>query len=70
MEDVNGREYAKLSDLKEGDIVELDRDFSCMSGIVEIFHSDDGLYFVCIYGRHYLIGQMEADGSLTGIYPT
>ena len=32
MKDKNGREYAKLSQVKAGDILEIDNDFDCHAG--------------------------------------
>lgn len=77
--DVNGRAYARLDELKPGDMVELDDGFTCHdAGIVEVkadaAEPDDRLYFDCVddNGRpqqHHLVGQLDDDGYLVGIYP-
>lgn len=73
--DIQGREYARLSQLKAGDRVQVDRDFTCIIPFsIRIVREDEqGLYIKCIEGNHYLDGQLdEADGDdqiLIGIYP-
>lgn len=74
MQDIQGREYAKLSQLKAGDIVTVDGDMDCMKPwsqhIVEV--DDFGLSIPCKHGAHYLNGQLrdetDKDDSLIGIY--
>jgi hypothetical protein len=61
---------AKLSEVKEGSLVELDDSFACRSaGEVEVKADKLGqLFFTCGEGRHYLLGQANADGTLEGIF--
>lgn len=76
--DVNGRPYARLEQLKPGDMVELDDGFTCHeAGIVEVKEDadepDDTLYFDCVDDdgrphRHHLVGQLDDDGFLVGVY--
>jgi len=69
--DKNGREYAKLDQLKAGDHVEIDDGFTCMSAGTTIVHEGAGgeLYIPCSCGRHFLSGQHDGDNWLVGIYP-
>ncbi len=61
--------WAKLTQVKVGDKVQIDAGFSCCdSGIVVIHNDDDDLYFLCQHGRHYLAGQAAAEENLVGIY--
>lgn len=58
----------KLSDLQPGDKIKLDSGFTCApASITEVLQADDGLYFKCSHGRHYLEGQERDDGELEGI---
>lgn len=68
--DKNGRPYAKLSELKAGDKIELDAGFSCHgAGVVEIKQNTLGtLYFECEDGNHRLDGQADDGEHLIGIY--
>ncbi len=69
--DVNGREYAKLCDVTDGDIVELDSGFTCVNPGKYIVHRDNGggaLFIECSEGKHLLDGQEGDDGYLIGIY--
>lgn len=77
MKDKQGREYAKLSQLKAGDIVWVDDGFDCMkrwSPRVVIAEASDyrpgnELYIKCKSGMHGLEGQLTNDNdSLIGIY--
>lgn len=69
--DTNGREYAKLADLKVGDMIEIDAGFTCApAGIHEVRAISDGLYFKCDETYHLLEGQLDPDGYLVGIYQT
>ena len=69
MQDKSGREYAKLSALNPGDRIELDSGFTCAQpGYHTVFQSDDGLYFRCTHGRHYLKGQCDDNEYCIGIY--
>ncbi len=72
MKDKQGREYAKLSDLKVGDTVQVDDGFTCMEpwSKKEVRQSSDGVLFVeCSELEHCLDGQLADDrDSLIGIY--
>ena len=79
MHDLNGRPYAKLSELKVGDQIELDSGFTCHPpGVVVVKGDDRGLFFDCAgdrdppYGlfdeRHYLDGQADDGEHLIGVY--
>ncbi len=60
--------WAKLSELKAGDKVILDNGFDCHeAAIVEVKAHDDGLYFDCKEGRHYLAGQADDGEHCVGI---
>lgn len=70
--DLQGRAYAKLSELKAGDYIQTDGDFTCRHpwalGMVHV--DDDGcLYITCDKGDHWLDGQLDDDGdTLVGVY--
>jgi hypothetical protein len=68
--DIKERRYAKLSELKEGDKIELDGDFTCQRKGVHFVHKDEhgGLYFNCREGRHLLDGQADDGEHCVGIY--
>ena len=67
--DKNGREYAKLSDLKKGDPIELDDGFTCLFvQQTPVFEQETGLYFPCNHGMHFLKGQDDGDGYCVGVY--
>lgn len=70
--DIQGRPYAKLSELKEGDAIELDGGFTCQRKGVHFVHKDERgqLYFNCIDGRHSLEGQADDGEHCVGIYRT
>lgn len=70
MDDVNGRPYAKLYELKAGDKVELDASFPChKAGIVKLSKSDlDKLGFKCAAGFHEISGQADIGGNCIGVY--
>jgi len=64
-----GRPYAKISELKEGDEIELDSGFTCQRQGVHFVHDDGGrLYFNCVEGRHFLDGQADDGEHCIGIY--
>ena len=70
MKDKYGREYAKLSQLYEGNHVQVSG-FSCIDqdGVRLVKYSPNGLYVDCDHGYHFLSGQLETDGdSLIGVY--
>lgn len=71
--DKNGRPYAKLSELKVGDKVEVDGNFDCMrkGEIKEIKKYRDGSLIIDCNSKngHWLEGQKdEGSDSLIGIY--
>lgn len=71
--DKSGREYAKLSELKGGTMIELDEGFTCHKAgpvMVQGASGEGGLYFRCDAGLHFLDGQLAKDGDhLVGVYP-
>jgi hypothetical protein len=69
--DVHGREYAKLSELKPGDRLEIDGGFPCIHrGRKRTVRRDEGGLFVgCLSGQHYLDGQADDGEHLVGMYP-
>lgn len=68
--DTSGRPWAKLSELKEGDKIELDSGFTChAAGPIEVRADPKGdLYFPCKEGRHMLDGQADDGEHLVGVY--
>lgn len=68
--DKSGREYARLSQLQAGDVVELDSDFTChKAGRTVLGENESGLFFICNEGNHQLDGQLAEDGDhLVGVY--
>jgi hypothetical protein len=68
--DENGRPWAKLSELKAGDKVELDGGFLCHgAGVVEVKQNALGtLYFECQDGNHRFDSQADDGEHLIGIY--
>lgn len=71
--DARGRAYARHAELREGQRIELDDGFDCVEHNPEhpttrtVLKDEQGLYFVCKSGKHYLAGQVEGD-VLIGIY--
>lgn len=59
----------KLTDLWEGMVVVVDDEFTCMrAGHKRVHRDDEGeFYLTCSEGRHYLDGQENEDGELSGI---
>jgi len=58
----------KLIDVQPGDALIADAGFTCVKpGRVSVKKSDNGLYFDCSEGRHYLDGQVNDEGSLVGL---
>lgn len=58
----------RLSDLIEGDIIVIDDGFTCAkAGEHRVYADDDGLFFYCREGKHYLDGQEDETGYLIGI---
>lgn len=68
--DNNGRPWAKLSELKADDAIELDEGFTCRSTrFATVFKDEDGdLYFRCSHGKHFLSGQAADGKHCVGIY--
>ncbi len=66
--DKAGRAYAKLSELKPGDKVELDDGFTCHPAGVVILYQRNGLYFDCHEGGHNLLGQADDGEHCVGVY--
>ncbi len=66
--DKYGREYAKLSALKDGDFIKIDSGFTCAPASVRSVRQDErGLYFKCSDGNHYLAGQADDGEHCVGI---
>lgn len=63
------KSYIKLDELAPGDRV-LVGGFTCVKdgSTVEVQHADDGLWFRCSHGRHYLSGQLDTNGDLVGLW--
>jgi hypothetical protein len=71
--DVHGRPYLTTAQARAGAVVTVDGDFDCVIGWSqhELIHDEeeDGLYFRCEAGRHFLSGQYEEDGDCyVGLY--
>lgn len=67
--DKSGKPYAKLSELKVNDKVMLNASFSCHSGGETVLEQDEqGLYFKCKVGKHYISGQAVNGEHCVGIY--
>lgn len=67
------REFASLASLAEGDVVELDGGFTCVTKAQckarTLGRDDVGLYFECKEGKHYLDGQTDDDSDkVVGVY--
>ena len=62
---------AKLKELKAGDVVYTDAGFTCLdAGKHHVHEDEDGLYIKCDEGRHYLEGQINDHGTLSGVSHT
>lgn len=68
--DKSGRPWAKLSELKAGDVVETDSGFPCMTtGRYTVYEDRKGeLTVSCLEGKHYLCGHDPACDSIVGVY--
>lgn len=71
--DRNGREWAKVSDIKEGSIISTDSNMGCVPMGTRLKVEYDGprdwLYFNCAGERHYLGGHLNDEGThYVGIY--
>jgi len=63
----------KYSDLKAGDLVQTDANFTCMPTGKHVVQEDcRGLFIHCTHGNHYLVGQVNGESEeLVGIsYPS
>jgi hypothetical protein len=73
MKDKQRRLYARLPDLKVGDYVVVDGDFTCLEpwSRHEVLGEKDNLYIKCTSGNHFLDAQLQehTKGYLMGIYP-
>lgn len=62
--------FAELKSVKAGDILKTDGGFTCMpEGVLRKVQADGegNLYISCDDGEHYLDGQADARGHLTGL---
>lgn len=68
--DKQGRQWARLSELKEGDKIELDSGFTCASGRKILKVTPDGLAFDCAEGiaAHVISGQADDGEHCVGVY--
>jgi hypothetical protein len=60
----------KLTDIRPGDVLIADAGFTCMrdQSEHEVFKDNGGhLYIRCSEGAHYLNGQLNDDGTLSGL---
>ena len=58
----------KLTDLKEGDLIQLDKGFTCTNAdFVIVVNQNNRLGFICNEGFHFLDGQLGEDDSLIGV---
>lgn len=70
MKDNQGREYLKLTEATEGQIVELDDGFTChKAGKVKLRYWNNELVFECKDGVHTIAGQADDGVYCIGIYP-
>lgn len=68
--DKAGRPWAKLSEIKAGELIELDSGFTCArAGQIQVYARASGeLFFYCEDGTHLLLGQADDGEHLVGIY--
>ncbi len=70
--DLAGIEYAKLSEVKEGDVLRCDDGFTCMSMMAAelVVHkrADGTLWVPCRAGMHDLDGQCDDGDHIVGMY--
>lgn len=70
--DLQGRAYAKVDEVKFGDVIQVDAGFPCIeANSVHVVDEDDTAIFIpCQHGKHYLDGQISDDGkTYVGVYP-
>lgn len=66
----DGREWVRLSALKEGDLIVADGGFDCMAAGSHYVKQRDGrLYVTCRSGMHFLDGQADDGDHLVGFLP-
>lgn len=68
MVDSHGNEYAKISQLMPGQKIWHDGGSPCWRGHWSRLRYEDGFYFPCRRGRHYLSGQADNGEDCVGIY--
>lgn len=76
--DAHGWPYARLSEVKEGDILCTDDGFPCMTENRHVVKRDhnpmkgtvSSLYITCKSGKHFLEGQADDGENLIGLYTT
>lgn len=69
--DSRQREWAKLSELKQGDTVTVDDGFDCLRPWTQHqvwVDSSNDLFIKCDHGYHGLKGQADNGNHLVGIY--
>jgi hypothetical protein len=61
--------YSKIFAIREGDRMMAFHGFDCVAGnaVVTICSDDNGLYFHCSEGKHYLDRQIDAEGNCLGL---
>lgn len=69
--DKQGRTYARLSDLKPGDLVQVDAGFDCIPAgdLRNVRFDGHAPYIQCTKGRHYLSSDSNT-GEIVGVYPS
>lgn len=67
-QDKSGKPWAKLSEVKKGDLLRLDGGFTCAKGQIKISEDEVGLWFPCSHGRHYIVGQASDGEHIVGAY--
>ncbi len=69
MNDKQGREYARLSELKVGETIEVDKTFAGVEKYRTILEDGGRLWVLCNEGQHFLDDEVMSDGdSLVGVY--
>lgn len=66
-----GRPYAKLPEIKVGDVLEADDGFTCLAkgDQCPVEQDGDGLFVKCSDGTHHLSGQADDGVHVAGFYP-
>ena len=71
MKDKQGREYARLSQIRLGTIVTVDENFAWFApwSQHEVLYDERGRsYIASSCGKHYLNTLLREDGSIIGVY--